>query len=78
MDIITSIFAFAAIVSVLFAYRLGFKDGSAAAQTGEFSQIVSVKKKAKRHKESDEERKMRIELENIENYGTAIPQQEVE
>ncbi len=78
MDIITSVFALAVIVSVLVAYRLGFKDGRMATQTGELSQIVSVKKKAKKYKESDEERRIRIELENIENYGTAVPQQEVE
>lgn len=78
MDIKTLIFSIAAIVAVFFSYRQGIKDGTSLVKNGivEPAQYPAVFKK-NAHKETDEERKSRIALENIENYATKTAQQEV-
>lgn len=74
------IFALAALVAVILAYRLGIKDGRTLAENGELSRAEKdffIRRKTEKHKETEEERKVRIEAENVENYGTCVPQQEV-
>lgn len=68
----------AAAVLVIFmeGYRLGRQQGR-----GEQAKKESISRrpsnKAFKHEESRQERLMRLELENIENYATSAPQQEV-
>jgi hypothetical protein len=57
-------------------YRLGRMRGSEEKARKE-SVFEKANSKASRHEESEQERLMRIELENIENYATSVPQQEV-
>lgn len=68
----------AAAVLVIFmeGYRLGRVQGRGEQAKKESISRRSSNKKFK-HEESRQERLMRLELENIENYATSAPQQEV-
>jgi hypothetical protein len=69
--------AVAAVLAVFMeGYRLGRVRGSEEKARKE-SIFKKADNKAARHEESEQERLMRIELENIENYATSMPQQEV-
>lgn len=78
MDINLLIFSIAAVIAVFFSYRQGVKDGTSLVKNGAVEQArgpVLFKKSAL--KETDEERRNRIALENIENYATGAAQKEV-
>ena len=61
---------------LFFTYRLGLRDaGASGKREGDGAKAnfrVSLPEK-----ETDEQRRARIALENIENYGTSAAQQEV-
>ena len=75
MEIYTGVFIgiFASIMTFS-GFFLGFKTGKSICEKGD---IEIIKPNFKVAKETDEQRKMRILAENIENYGTDIPQKEV-
>lgn len=80
MDIYTMIFAGASLAAVFFAYRAGIRDARRLTDKEGFNQPsfrLSARTSGKERKETDEERRERIALENIENYGTSVPQKEV-
>jgi len=74
------------IAIMMLAYSLplclavGFYFGRKTRDTAENKQPLSVKfarNKNAPKKESDEQRRQRVLAENIENFGTDVPQQEV-
>ncbi len=81
MDIYTSLFAGAALAAVFFAYRAGLRDAKKLSETDGVDlpgrRNFAWPRSKQNAVESDEDRKARIALENIENYGTAVPQKEV-
>ena len=79
MEMMNTLFAAAALIAVLAAYRFGLRDGSALAKGESIERKKLTVRLARRqtNKETDEERKARIEWENIERYGTDAPQEEV-
>ena len=65
------------IAAVLLAYHMGLRDGYSMAKNVPAEKVFPRWKKKKENPETDEQRRIRITAENIENFGTGRPQKEV-
>jgi hypothetical protein len=80
MELYLFLLAVAAIFAVIGSYRQGFRHGVQVSlhEPTEMSRMKKTRVSSAEYEEPEELRKLRIELENIEHYGTDVPQQEVQ
>jgi len=71
-----SVLSAAAFAAIIFAFYQGYKLGYHNRPEPVIKK-PRVESRVYEYEESDEERKFRIEMENIDNYGTNRPQREV-
>ena len=71
------IYAIVAILLAMIAFFIGFKVAKSIYTTKDIKLPKKPLFSFKQAKETEEERIQRITMENIENYGTGLPQQEV-
>lgn len=76
-DILIIILAIIIPVAAIIAFKAGYNIGRAIRHDEPAKQAPLFMPKSPQRRETDEERKQRILLENIENYGTKKPQREV-
>ena len=65
------------IAGILLAYHMGVRDGYAMGRNLSPEKVFPRWKKEKKAVETEEQRRIRLTAENIENFGTGRPQKEV-